>query len=159
LYAQRMTERLNKFLPTASEALQLAARSQHICRWEIPRADYPLGRKGYNQWRAALKDLHAEKAAGILERLDYDAETINRVKFLIKKRQLKRDAETQALEDVICLVFLDYYFLPFADKHTDEKVIDILQKTWRKMSEKGQSAALKLSFDEKAMKLIQGALE
>ena len=154
LYAQRMTAKLNQFLPEASKALQLAARSQHICRWEIPRVDYPLGRKGYNQWRTALKVFHAEKAASILEQIDYEPDLIDRVKFLILKKQLKRDEETQALEDVICLVFLEHYFLAFVEKHSEEKVIEILQKTWKKMSQKGQQAALQLPLNEKAMALI-----
>jgi len=158
LYAQRMTQGLNQFLPSASEALQLAARAQHICRWEIPRADYPLGRKGYNQWRAALRVLHADKTANILEQIDYEPDLIDRVKFLILKKQLKRDEETQALEDVICLVFLEHYFLPFAEKHTEEKVIEILQKTWKKMSEQGQQAALQLPLSEQAIALIEQAL-
>ncbi|MEN0050845.1 MAG: DUF4202 domain-containing protein [Bacteroidota bacterium] len=158
LYAQRMTTCLDQFLPNASEALKLAARSQHICRWEIPRADYPLGRKGYNQWRTALKVLHSEKAAEILEEIGYEEEIIDRVKFLILKKQLKRDEETQALEDVICLVFLEHYFLPFKAKHSEEKVIDIVQKTWKKMSEEGQQAALQLPLSEEATSLVGKAL-
>ncbi|MEM8523343.1 MAG: DUF4202 domain-containing protein [Bacteroidota bacterium] len=158
LYAQRTTRRLNQFFPEASHALQLAARAHHICRWEISRSNYPQGRKGYNQWRAELRSFHAEKAASLLQSLSFEEETIARVKFLILKKQLKRDAETQALEDVICLVFLEHYFLPFAAKHSEEKVIDILQKTWRKMSKKGQAAALELPLHQSAIKLIKKAL-
>jgi len=158
LYSQRMSNRLNEFEPDASEALQLAARCQHICRWEIPRSAYPTGRKGYNQWRSKLKTFHADKAATILGNIGYEEEMIERVRFLVLKKQLKRDADTQALEDVICLVFLEYYFTKFAAKHPKEKVIDILQKTWRKMSEKGQQAALKLPLATTSLQLIQEAL-
>ncbi len=158
LYAQRMSSSLFAFLPDASETLQLAARCQHLCRWEIPRSDYPTGRKGYHLWRTKLKELHAEKAADVLAKVGYEQELIDRVQFLVLKKQLKKDVETQALEDVICLVFLEFYFEPFAAKHTEEKVIDILRKTWRKMSEKGQAAALKLPLSEDALALVSKAL-
>ena len=158
LYAQRMSKSLLAFLPTASETLQLAARCQHLCRWEIPRSDYPTGRKGYHLWRTKLKELHAEKAGVVLEKVGYDQELINRVQFLVLKKQLKKDEETQALEDVICLVFLEFYFEPFAAKHTEEKVIDILRKTWRKMSKEGQAAALKLPLSADAITIVKKAL-
>lgn len=159
LYAQRMSDRLNAFALDASEALQLAARCQHICRWEIPRSTYPSGRKGYNQWRSKLKTFHADKAAAVLLKVGYEEEMIERVRFLVLKKQLKKDAATQLLEDVICLVFLEHYFTKFAAKHPKEKVIDILQKTWRKMSEKGQQAALQLPLETSSVQLIQEALE
>lgn len=158
LYAQRMSKSLSSFLPTASETLQLAARCQHLCRWEIPRKDYPTGRKGYHMWRTKLKELHAEKAGDVLGKVGYDQEVIDRVKFLVLKKQLKKDAETQALEDVICLVFLEHYFVAFAAKHQEEKIIDIVQKTWGKMSEKGHKAALQLPFTKDSLTLIQKAL-
>ena len=158
LYGIRMTECLNKFYPNASEALQLTARCQHICRWQIPRESYDMNRKGYLRWRQDLKKFHAKKASSILEEVGYDQETIDRVCFLLEKKQLKKNEETQILEDVICLVFLEYYFEPFAKKHPEEKTIDILQKTWRKMSEQGQSAALKLPLSKFASELISKAL-
>ncbi|MEP2237762.1 MAG: DUF4202 domain-containing protein [Maribacter sp.] len=159
LYGIRMTERLNEFDPTASEALRLTARCQHICRWEIPRESYEMNREGYLRWRQELKKFHAKKAASILEDVGYDDETINNVKFLLEKKQLKKNEETQALEDVICLVFLEFYFEPFAHKHEEDKTIDILQKTWRKMSIKGQEAALKLPLSKFSLDLITKALQ
>ena len=158
IYGQRMTKVLNNFEPAASTALQLAARCQHICRWESPRSDYEMNRVGYLKWRADLKKFHAKKASDILSELGFDAETIDRVAFLLQKKQLKRDDETQTLEDVICLVFLEYYYEAFSAKHTDEKVIDIIQKTWKKMSEDGHAAALKIAYSEKGLSLIQKAL-
>ncbi len=158
LYAQRMTDCLEAFAPDASEALQLAARCQHIKRWEIPRDTYPMDRPGYHAWRNELKAYHAELAEGILREVGYDAETIERVKFLLQKKQLRRDPETQTLEDVICLVFLEFYFDDFSQKYDDEKLIDIIQKTWRKMSEKGHEAALKLDYSPKSLALIKQAL-
>ncbi len=158
IYGQRMTQILEKFEPQASEALKLAARSQHICRWEIPRDSYPMDRVGYLKWREDLKKFHASKASEILNNIGYDQEIIERVSFLLQKKKLKKDDETQTLEDVICLVFLKYYYEEFSAKHPDEKVIDILRKTWRKMSDKGHRAALKLSYSEKTLDLIQQAL-
>lgn len=158
LYGIRMTERLNAFDPNASEALRLTARCQHICRWEIPRESYEMNREGYLRWRQELKKFHATKAASILEDIGYDRETIDNVKFLLQKKQLKKNEETQTLEDVICLIFLEFYFEPFAHKHPEDKTIDILQKTWRKMSINGQEAALKLPLSKFSLDLITKAL-
>lgn len=160
LYAQRMSAILADFSPDASEALQLAARCQHIQRWTIPRKSYPIDRKGYLQWRTQLKLFHAEKAAAIMQAEGYDAETIERVKFLLNKKKLKSDEETQILEDVICLVFLKYYFADFTQQHDypKEKLVDIVAKTWKKMSDKGHEAALKLPFSEMEKEVIEQAL-
>lgn len=159
LYAIRMTDKLNSFAPDASEALQLTARCQHICRWEIPRDSYEMNRVGYLKWRQDLKKFHAEKAGEILKAVGYSQEVIDNVAFLLEKKQLKKNEETQTMEDVICLVFLEFYFEPFAKKYSEEKLIDILQKTWRKMSEKGQAAALKLPLSESSLTLIGKALQ
>ncbi|HEA22631.1 hypothetical protein LCGC14_0692460 [marine sediment metagenome] len=158
LYAIRMTERLNNFAPDASEALRLTARCQHICRWEIPRDSYKMNRTGYLKWRQDLKKFHARKAAEILQNVGYSQEIIDEVGFLLQKKGLKRNEDTQILEDVICLVFLEYYFESFADEHSEEKIIDILQKTWRKMSGKGHEAAMKLPFSKKSSTLIAKAV-
>lgn len=158
LYAQRMSTCLLAFHPSASEALQLAARSQHLCRWEIPRSNYPLGRKGYNLWRSQLKKFHAEKAGKVLTSLAYPTAIVERVQFLILKKQLKKDEETQILEDVICLVFLQFYFEDFSAGHPEDKVVSILRKTWKKMSGKGQQAALRLSLSKSSKQLVEKAL-
>ena len=158
LYAQRMTMQLHSFEPNASEALQFTARCQHICRWEIARDSYEMNREGYLRWRQALKKFHAEKAAAILTEVGYTEEIISKVKFLLEKKQLKKNEETQTLEDVICLVFLEHYFEPFAVKHPEEKTIDILQKTWRKMSKKGHGAALQLPLSENSINLVSKAI-
>ncbi|WP_372745128.1 DUF4202 domain-containing protein [Lutibacter sp.] len=158
LYAMRMTEQLNKFAPNSSEALQLTVRCQHICRWEIPRDSYEMNRVGYLKWRQDLKDFHAKKASEILKSVGYDAQTIADVEFLLLKKQLKKNADTQTLEDVVCLVFLEYYFLKFSEKYSEEKLIDIVQKTWKKMSEKGHKAALELKLTDTALALITKAL-
>jgi hypothetical protein len=158
LYARRMTDWLLRVAPEASEALQLAARSQHIGRWQLPRKEYPEGVQGYNKWRNTLKKRHAELAGQLLQEVGYDQATIDRVQFLVQKRQLKLDPEVQLLEDVICLVFLENYFADFSRQHSEEKLIDIVQKTWRKMSPEGQQVALTLQIPEPALRIIEKAL-
>ncbi len=158
LYAQRMSNRLDIFAPDAEEEVKLAARCQHICRWEIPRDSYEMNRVGYLKWRKELYSYHGDKAGEILKEVGYDETIIENVKNLLKKQQLKKNANSQLLEDVICLVFLEFYFEKFSQKYTEEKLIDIIQKTWNKMSEKGHEAALKLPFSEASLELIQKAL-
>jgi len=158
LYANRMTDRLNLFAPNSSEALKLTVRCQHICRWEIPRNSYEMNRTGYLKWRKDLKKFHANKAASILTKVGYNEELINQVEFLLLKKKLKVNVETQTLEDVVCLVFLEFYFSKFSKKYAEEKLIEIIQKTWKKMSDEGHKAALKLSLPASALSLITKAL-
>jgi hypothetical protein len=158
LYSKRMSDTLHTFLPNASEHLQIAARAQHIERWTLLRSEYPDGRAGYLKWRKDLGKYHAERTGQLMAEAGYDASDIERVQYIVRKRGIKTDAESQTLEDVICLVFLQYYFDPFVSKHSDEKIIDILQKTWNKMSESGHSAALKLQFNARCADLVQRAL-
>lgn len=159
LYAQRMTAWLERLFPDASEALWLAARSQHIKRWQIARTVYPMDRQGYHRWRTELGRFHADTAAEVLREARYDSQTIARVQSLLRKERLKADPETQALEDVICLVFLEYYFAPFSELHDEQKLIGILRRTWAKMSPKGQQAALALSLPPEKRRLVEKALE
>lgn len=158
LYSQRMTRTLLRFEPNASKALQIAARAQHICRWKIQRDEYPMDRVGYLKWRETLKKMHADITGEILQQVNFDVQFIDRVQKIILKKLMKKNEESQTLEDTICLVFLDYYFDEFAAKHSDEKVIDILQKTWVKMSAKGHEAALKITFSEKGLALVKQAI-
>ena len=158
LYSQRMTETLFQYDGEPQEALQLAARGQHIRRWTIPRGEYPMDRKGYLQWRTKLKLMHASLMEEIMATNGYDTEIIKQVKLLINKNKLKTDLASQQLEDVVCLVFLKHYFTDFLQKHDDDKVISILQKTWQKMTEKGRNQALQIAFDGKAAELITTAL-
>ena len=145
VYAERMTAMLARIDPDASEALRLAARCQHIERWKIPRIEYPMTRAGYQQWRTRLRDFHADRARAILRDAGYDDATIGRVRALIRKEGLKTDAEAQALEDIVALVFFESYLGDFVAKHAgydDAKFVDILRKTARKMSAQGRAAAL-----------------
>lgn len=158
LYARRMTDWLGKLYPCASEPLRLAARAQHLRRWEIPRDTYPMDRAGYHRWRAALYAFHADAAEEILRDVGYDEGVIARVRSLVKKERLKADGESQALEDVACLVFLENDLADFAPKHEAEKVIGILRRTWAKMSAKGREAAMALQMLPAVKALIDQAL-
>jgi len=157
LYAQRMTNWLHQFAPDAPEYITLAARCQHIGRWEIARSNFPMDKKGYLQWRNQEKIHHAKIAEEILKTCQYDAETIDKVKFLLLKKELFTNADTQLLEDVICLVFIEFYIDAFAAKHDDEKMVDIIKKTLKKMSPKGIAATSGINLSEKIKSLIQKA--
>src|SRR5438132_12929561 len=158
LYARRMTQWLEKLEPAASETLRLAARSQHLMRWHIPRDTFPKDRPGYLKWRTTLYDFHADKAAEVLRDVGYDDAAVARVRSLIRKENLKTDPEAQLLEDVICLVFLENYFADFANDHDEPKLVRILRKTWKKMSPRGHAAALALELGTRERELITKAL-
>lgn len=160
LYSERMSQRLAIFESDASELLQIAARGQHIERWTSARSDYPEGRTGYKQWRAELGLYHAKRVGEIMQASGYCEEDCDRAKYLVQKRGLGRDPETQCLEDVICLVFIEHYMADFAAKsgYSEDKLIDIIQKTWKKMSEKGHAAALALPLADDLKALIGKAL-
>lgn len=158
VYARRMSAWLDRIEPEASEALRLAARCQHLQRWTIPRDDYPRDRRGYLAWRNAEKRMHAEKAGETLRDVGYGPETVERVQDLVLKRRLKADPESQTLEDVVCVVFLESYFADFAPQYDEEKVLDILRKTWAKMSPRGHEAALGLDLPDEARRLLERAL-
>ena len=159
IYGHRMSARLAVFAPDAPETVQLAARAQHIRRWEAPRDSYPEGRAGYLKWRTELHKRHAEIAGGIMDDVGYDPDTIDRVQTLLRKRGLKTDPDVQLMEDVICLVFLEHYFHDFARKHDEEKLISIVQKTWKKMSDRAHEAALALDYAPEDLAVIQKALQ
>jgi hypothetical protein len=138
--------------------LRLAARCQHICRWEIPRASYPMTRAGYLKWRADLKKFHAQKAGEILQDVGYDATVVRRVQDLNLKKHFPADAETRVLEDALCLVFLQFQFADLAAKTDEDKTVNALQKSWAKMSEAARAEALKLEFGPREKALLQRAL-
>lgn len=158
VYAQRMSKRLDAFFPNAPEEVRLAARAQHICRWRVPRSDYPEGRAGYLKWRTNLGKMHADIAEEILRSAGYGDATVERVRTLLRKRGLKTDPDVQLLEDVICLVFLEHYFHDFAKQHDEDKLIGIVQKTWKKMTNRAHQAALELDYAPEDLDLIRRAL-
>ncbi|WP_048307253.1 DUF4202 domain-containing protein [Halomonas sp. PR-M31] len=158
LYAERMSTWLAQVEPDASEALRLAVRAQHLQRWRVPRSDYPQDRSGYLTWRRDLGRIQAEWAARVLEEVGYDAPLCEHVARMIRKEQLRHDADTQAMEDTACLVFLEHYFADFSSEHDEEKLIRILRKTWRKMSPRGQELVATIPMTPDAQRLVHKAL-
>lgn len=163
LYSQRMSDMLERFAPDADDAMKLAIRAQHIQRWKSPRDAYPKTREGYLKWRSDLYKYHADTAGELLAQAGYDEEFIERVKKAVGKRGIKSNPDTQLLEDVTDLVFIEHYMLGFATKHPEydeAKWLDIIRKTWKKMSEQGQQFALsgKITLPEPLVPLIQKAL-
>ncbi|WP_258104005.1 DUF4202 domain-containing protein [Marinoscillum sp. MHG1-6] len=158
LYGQRMTEILESSYPESSELLQIATRGQHIKRWVIPRKDYPMDRKGYLKWRTQLKIMHGDLVAEIMQKYGYEKEDIKYVRDLLMKKDLKKNPDSQTLEDIACLVFLKFHIADFAEGKEEDKLIDIIQKTWAKMSQKGQDLALQLPLSEPVLHLIKKAL-
>ncbi|MCW8900929.1 MAG: DUF4202 domain-containing protein [Gammaproteobacteria bacterium] len=163
LYSHRMAEMLERYKPEADHVVQLAIRGQHIQRWKSPRDAYPMDRKGYHQWRTQLYTFHAETTAELMAKAGFDDASLERVRQAVGKKGIKTNADTQVLEDVAALVFIEHYMLAFAEKHPEydeAKWIDIIRKTWRKMTEDGHEFALsgKLVLPEPLVPLIQKAL-
>jgi hypothetical protein len=141
-YGHRMSEELARLFPAASAVLQVAARGQHVERWLLPRSDYPEGKAGYLDWRREQGRRHGLRVAGIMAEAGFPAEDCERVGVLLRKEGIKRDPEVQALEDVICFVFLKWYFSPFAAEREAGQTLDIVRKTARKMSDAGRARVL-----------------
>lgn len=158
LYSQKMSKYLERRNPSASDTLRLAIRAQHLRRWEIPRDSYAMNKVGYHAWRTYLKERQADMALQICLDCGYSVDDATRVAHLIRKEDLKKDEETQTLEDVACLVFLDDQFEDFEKQHDEEKIVKILRKTWGKMSEKGHDLALELPMSERCRNLMSKAL-
>ncbi|HGG65141.1 MAG TPA: DUF4202 domain-containing protein [Rhodobacteraceae bacterium] len=162
VYADRMTETLERMYPDASELLRIAARAQHIRRWQIPRDTYPRNREGYQKWRLEMRQLHADLVGGIMREHGYSEDDIALVGSYLRKERLKREADSQALENVVDVVFLAYYWDEFVAKfphYDDDKLIDIVGKTLRKMSSHGHQAALALDLPPETAKIVMAAVE
>jgi hypothetical protein len=137
LYSQRMSDMLERYNPDADDAMKLAIRAQHIERWKSPRNAYPMDRIGYLTWRKDLYKIQANTAADLLQQAGYGEDVTERVRNAVAKKNIKGNPDTQLLEDVTDLVFMEHYMLEFVGKHpdyTEEKWIDIIRKTWNKMS-------------------------
>lgn len=158
LYTQRLVACLGQTYPDATEALSIAANCQHLNRWEIKRSDYPEGRAGYYQWRNFLSDYQFNKTKEILQESGYDEEFISRVGAILKKLNIKSVPDAQRLEDVVCLVFLQFYMNDFMHGKSESQLIQIVQKTWGKMSDVGHHAALKLDLPESTGRIVKLAL-
>ncbi len=152
VYAERLSAWVLRLAPEASEALQIAARGQHVQRWTIPRERYPRGRAGYLKWRETLKTFHADTVAGLMQEEGFDDTAVQRVRAVMSKRLLPDDAETQTLEDALCLVFLETQFSDLRRKTPEATMAEVLRKTWKKMSERArrEALALPLASDDRA---------
>ena len=160
LYSHRMSDMLERYKPTADDVAKLAIRGQHIQRWKSPRDAYPMDRKGYHQWRTQLYTFHADAVAALMAEAGYDEASLERVKKAVGKKAIKTNDDTQLLEDVAGLVFIEHYMLAFAEKHPEydeAKWIDIIRKTWRKMSEDAHKFTLagNITLPEPLIPLIQ----
>jgi len=149
---------VRKLSPGSDETLLLASRCQHIGRWEIPRSNYPGGRNGYFRWRKALAGHHAEIAASLLRQAGYGEAEITAVQQILRKEHMRTDPRAQIMEDALCLVFLAHQYEDFRQNQGEEKVVNILKKTWDKMSEAGRKAAMDLSYTEAGAALISRAI-
>ena len=163
LYGQRMSDMIARFAPDASEAVRLAVRAQHIQRWKVPRNRYPMNREGYHAWRSGLYTFHADTAGALMRQAGYDEAMIERVKKAVGKRGIKSNPETQLLEDVAGLVFIEHYLLAFARSKPDydeDKWLEIIRKTWKKLSKTAQAYALsgKIRLPAPLVPLITKAL-
>ena len=161
VYGERVEAWVERVVEHPSTALRLAARCQHLERWTVPRSTYPMDRAGYMRWRTRLYQRQAERARELILGAGVDAAIAERVAFLVAKQELRSDAESQALEDAVCLVFLEHEIQGFASGHADypeSKFIDIIAKTWRKMSERGRSLARDLPLPKALAALVRAAI-
>ena len=159
LYGERMSAMLAAFLPQASELVQIAARGQHIERWTLPRADYPEGKAGYYAWRNAAKKMHAERIGGLMADAGYGPEDIAQVQAMVRKEDLRANADAQAVEDLASLVFLAHYGVDFSQGRTREQLVDILLKTMRKMSPQAIAFAGALGLNPAVAELVAEAAQ
>lgn len=163
LYGQRMAEMIGRYAPEADDVMKLAVRGQHIQRWKTPRSSYPMTREGYLAWRTGLYKFHAETVGQLMKQAGWDDASIERARQAVGKRALKVNPDTQLLEDVTDLVFIEHYMLGFAGQHaeySEEKWLDIVRKTWKKMSPRAHAFALSgnLKLPEPLVPLITKAV-
>lgn len=158
-HAEMMTEWVQRLDPDATDAQLLAARAHHLRRWALPRQDFPEGRSGYLRWRTTLKKRHADEVGGILRGVGYDEATIERVQQIIRKERLGKDPQVQVHEDALCIVFLLTQLTDVAEQLGDDKTIEVLQKTARKMSSAGLAAAAELPLGDEGASLLTRALQ
>ena len=159
LDAERLAAWVQRLEPQASEALVLASHCQHLRRWELPRSEFEPGRIGYLTWRKALARFHADQAARVLLGLGYEETLVLAVRQINLKQGMQSNPDVQSMEDALCLSFLEHELAEFATKHPDEKLLDIIRKTWGKMSDRARQLALLLPLPERAQQLVKQALE
>lgn len=158
VYGRRITETLFRMVNKPSEPMQIAARGQHLGRWRVARKLYPEGRAGYLAWRRQQRTNQAERLGQIMAAEGYGADDIARVGILIRKENMKTDAEVQTFEDVICVMFFEYYLRGFLSRVEEEKLAEILVNTWSRMSALGRQHVLALELPEIVTHLMRREL-
>lgn len=137
LYATRMSEMLARFNPNADELMQIAVRGQHIERWQSPRSNFAMNKQGYHQWRSALYIFHASRVIELMQQVGFNEAQQQRVYAAVAKQDIKRNPDSQLVEDIASLVFIEHYMLAFTSTKPDydeQKWLGIIRRTWRKMS-------------------------
>jgi hypothetical protein len=157
-HAELAVEWVRRLVPEPSDALLLAARAHHVRRWEIPRAAAPEGRAGYLSWKRRLQQHHADVVGEVLRGI-VEPDTIERVQSIVRKERLRADPDVQALEDALCLVFVETQFGALTEQLGDDHMVEVVAKTLRKMSPAGREAALGLPLDAAALRIVGAALE
>lgn len=161
VYADRMETWVTRLVPDAAPLLRLAARCQHLERWSVPRTNFPEGKAGYLAWRKSLYTKQAGRARDLLRQAGVNAAEADEVATWVSKIGLKTNPGTQALEDAACLVFLENEIEAFATQHADyarEKFVDIIRKTWKKMSPRGQELARTIALPPTLGALVTEAI-
>ena len=149
---------IKRLRPEADDPLRIASHGHHVRRWAIPRGEYPPGRRGYLRWRQALQELHAATLGEVMSEAGYGAPDIQRAQDLVRKKNLRRDPDAQALEDALCLVFLETQFGGFRTRQSDDQTANILRKTWDKMSDEARALALDLELSADDRRFLLEAL-
>lgn len=158
-HAAMVSAWIDRLRPGADDALRVAARGHHVRRWAIPRNEFPQGRRGYLRWRQALHELHAATVGEVMTEAGYDAVDVRRAQDLVRKKNLRRDADAQALEDSLCLVFLETQLGTFRTRQPDDRTAEVLRKTWQKMSDEARALAVELELSPNDRRFLLDALE
>jgi tRNAThr (cytosine32-N3)-methyltransferase len=161
VYADRLEAWAVRAAAEPTPLLRLAARCQHLERWSVPRASFPDGKAGYLKWRQSLYRKQADRAKELLLQAGVPAAEADDVATWVSKTAMKTNPGTQALEDAACLVFLENEIEAFAAEHADyprEKFVDIIRKTWKKMSPRGQALAGTIALPPAIGALVQEAV-
>ena len=161
VYAERMEAWVARAAENPTPLLRLAARCQHLERWSVPRDSYPLDKPGYHAWRRSLYVKQSERAQALLLQAGVPAAEADEVAVWVSKTGLKTNPGTQALEDAACLVFLENEIQAFAAQHAEyprEKFVDIIRKTWKKISPRGQALAKTIALPPGIAALVEEAL-
>ncbi len=154
LYSRRMLSILKKVQPNASLELQLAAQCQHISRWSIPRVTFPIGKKGYYEWRAAIMKHQLSVTTSVLQQAEINGQSIEIIVDALKNKADKSNINASIIEDTACLAFIKWYLVSFAGQFDPEKAKVILQKTAGKMSERGLKLISEIELSKDVLNVL-----